>query len=128
MTHRAFSKADQKQLWVPLVEKAYAKAHGGYNAISGGWICEGLFDLTAAPTETIRFGHTTFDAEVLRVTRTLRYYFIYSFEDTNGTKFETVDLELAVTQVIPLHLGHSWTVLHTWVQDFAGSDLLIFNL
>eukprot|EP00041_Stephanoeca_diplocostata_P029261 m.858982 g.858982 ORF g.858982 m.858982 type:complete len:526 (+) comp23526_c0_seq5:1852-3429(+) len=61
---RAFSKADQKQLWVPLVEKAYAKAHGCYNAISGGWICEGLFDLTAAPTETIRFGHATFDAEV----------------------------------------------------------------
>eukprot|EP00037_Helgoeca_nana_P031493 m.403289 g.403289 ORF g.403289 m.403289 type:complete len:553 (+) comp28407_c0_seq12:1520-3178(+) len=59
-----YSKAADKQLWVPLLEKCYAKAHGSYRAISGGWICEGLSDLTAAPVETIRFGHCTFDAEV----------------------------------------------------------------
>ena len=31
----------------------YAKAHGSYHAISGGWISEGLLDLTGCPTETI---------------------------------------------------------------------------
>jgi hypothetical protein len=35
------------------VEKAYAKAHGSYHAISGGYISEGLLDLTGCPTETI---------------------------------------------------------------------------
>ena len=42
----AYSRAADNQLWVPLVEKAYAKAHGSYHAISGGWISEGLLDLT----------------------------------------------------------------------------------
>ena len=49
----AYSRASKNQLWVPLLEKAHAKEHGSYHAISGGWICEGLFDLTGCPTEII---------------------------------------------------------------------------
>jgi hypothetical protein len=50
----AYSRAAGNQLWVPLVEKAHAKAHGSYHAISGGWISEGLVDLTGCPTESLR--------------------------------------------------------------------------
>lgn len=49
----AFTKAAGRQLWPSLVEKAYAKAHGCYHAISGGWVAEALFDLTGCPTETL---------------------------------------------------------------------------
>ena len=31
------SCADPNETWVPLIEKAFAKAHGDYKAISGGW-------------------------------------------------------------------------------------------
>ena len=31
--------------------QAYAKAHGSYQSISGGWVAEALLDLTGAPTE-----------------------------------------------------------------------------
>ncbi len=36
----AYSKARHNQLWVPFVEKAYAKIHGSYRAISGGQVEE----------------------------------------------------------------------------------------
>lgn len=41
--------------WPAIVEKAYAKVHGSYARLSGGFISEALFDLTGAPTERIHF-------------------------------------------------------------------------
>eukprot|EP00668_Euglena_longa_P015348 GGOE01019422.1.p1 GENE.GGOE01019422.1~~GGOE01019422.1.p1 ORF type:complete len:1076 (-),score=106.68 GGOE01019422.1:137-3058(-) len=41
------------QLWVPLMEKAYAKIHGSYSALSGGLSSDALSDLTGAPTVSI---------------------------------------------------------------------------
>ncbi|KAK0388998.1 hypothetical protein NLU13_2575 [Sarocladium strictum] len=41
---------DQNETWVPLIEKAYAKAHGDYASISGGFSGEGLEDLTGGVT------------------------------------------------------------------------------
>jgi Calpain family cysteine protease len=54
-TRTAFCDVFEGQLWAPLVEKAYAKAHGSYQQLSGGFIQEALQDLTGAPTETILF-------------------------------------------------------------------------
>jgi hypothetical protein len=49
----AFAATPSRQLWPALVEKAYAKAHGSYAHLSGGFIAEAFADLTGAPTETI---------------------------------------------------------------------------
>ncbi|KAI0155419.1 cysteine proteinase [Hypoxylon sp. FL1284] len=40
------SCADPNETWLPLLEKAFAKAHGDYSSISGGTIGAGLEDLT----------------------------------------------------------------------------------
>ncbi|KAF7930150.1 hypothetical protein BELL_0701g00020 [Botrytis elliptica] len=40
------SCADPNETWVPLIEKAFAKIHGDYDSISGGWPGEGVEDLT----------------------------------------------------------------------------------
>ncbi|KAF5229501.1 hypothetical protein FANTH_14177 [Fusarium anthophilum] len=37
---------DQNETCVPLFEKAYAKAHGDYASLEGGWIGEGVEDLS----------------------------------------------------------------------------------
>jgi calpain-15 len=45
----AFSRSYDKELWVLILEKAYAKAYGGYLPIEGGDPCYALRDLTGAP-------------------------------------------------------------------------------
>ena len=41
-------------MWAPLIEKAYAKAYGGYyNVGAGGYGHHAMFDLTGAPSELI---------------------------------------------------------------------------
>ena len=64
-TGLAFSRASNAQLWVCLLEKAYAKAHGSYKAISGGHIAEALLDLTGAPCFTINFDEPHFNLDRL---------------------------------------------------------------
>jgi hypothetical protein len=44
----AFAKSgDAKETWVQVIEKAYAKLHGSYDAIEAGSVSDGLVDMTA---------------------------------------------------------------------------------
>jgi hypothetical protein len=47
------SCSDQNETWLPLLEKAYAKVHGDYDAISGGYSGEGVEDLTGGVTTKV---------------------------------------------------------------------------
>ena len=46
-----------KGIWVPLLEKAYAKVYNSYGAITGGDIGEALRDLTGSPVFSWRLDH-----------------------------------------------------------------------
>jgi len=41
---------EQNETWIPLIQKAYAKAHGDFASLTGGWIGEGLEDLSGGVT------------------------------------------------------------------------------
>ncbi|EDU49438.1 calpain-B [Pyrenophora tritici-repentis Pt-1C-BFP] len=45
--------SDPNETWLPLLEKAFAKAHGDYSAIEGGFVGEGIEDLTGGVTSEI---------------------------------------------------------------------------
>eukprot|EP00753_Platysulcus_tardus_P013431 PLAT3679.10.p1 GENE.PLAT3679.10~~PLAT3679.10.p1 ORF type:complete len:805 (+),score=398.15 PLAT3679.10:58-2472(+) len=59
-----YSRAHGAELWVLLVEKAYAKLHHGYSQLRGGWAYEGLMDLTGAPADYIRLEDEDIAADV----------------------------------------------------------------
>ncbi|KAJ6472033.1 hypothetical protein C8R45DRAFT_1013813 [Mycena sanguinolenta] len=42
------------ETWVPLIEKAYAKLHGDYASLSGGYACEAIEDLTGGVSSFIQ--------------------------------------------------------------------------
>lgn len=44
------SNKSQNETWLPLIEKAYAKVHGDFSSLAGGWIGEGLEDLSGGVT------------------------------------------------------------------------------
>ncbi|GIK06975.1 hypothetical protein Aspvir_002628 [Aspergillus viridinutans] len=44
---------DPNETWLPLLEKAYAKAHGDFSSIEGGFVGEALEDLTGGVTSDI---------------------------------------------------------------------------
>ena len=49
--------SEASEFWVPLMEKAYAKLHGSYEALNGGRMGEGMVDLTGGVS--IKFDLTT---------------------------------------------------------------------
>ncbi len=54
----AFSKANGPELWVLLLEKAWAKLHGSYARIEAGDPAETLRDLTGAPAYSYKLKDT----------------------------------------------------------------------
>lgn len=50
-----FTFGEGNELWVMLLEKAYAKLHGSYYSLTSGNVIEALSDLTGCPVKSVQF-------------------------------------------------------------------------
>lgn len=109
-----FSRAKGNELWVMLLEKAYAKIHGGYAALRGGYCNEAFYDITGCPVETY---HLKQLPEKFGGDRDLFFKQLCNFDSqgclmSSTTAGETMDVDLAgIKQGSGLIAGHAYTVV-----------------
>ncbi|KAK0455587.1 uncharacterized protein EV420DRAFT_1765264 [Desarmillaria tabescens] len=97
------------ETWVPLVEKAYAKLHGSYGALSRGWVCEAVEDLTGGvacfiPTNDILDPDLFWTEELLKANNDCLFGVAFNYLDSSRSG------ETSIT-VSGLMGGHAYSVL-----------------
>ncbi|KAK0488665.1 hypothetical protein IW261DRAFT_1639013 [Armillaria novae-zelandiae] len=97
------------ETWVPLIEKAYAKLHGSYGALCGGWACEAVEDLTGGvtcfiPTNDILDPDLFWTEELLKANHDR--LFGVSFNDLDSSR--SGDNSIKVSGLMG---GHAYSVL-----------------
>ena len=117
----AFSKTDQKELWVILLEKAYAKAYGSYWDIIGGDPVHALRDLTGAPYDRIE-DYSDLNAAWEK----LKLYNAQNFIITCFTKSTEVTEEKSGEGIVS---GHAYSILDVReVMDSRGRPARILQI
>ncbi|KAJ6621539.1 hypothetical protein B0H10DRAFT_2017728 [Mycena sp. CBHHK59/15] len=113
----------ENETWVPLIEKAYAKLHGDYASISGGFSCEAIEDLTGGvstfiPTKDILDTDVFWKEELLFATKDR--LFGCGFDTLDSTRSGTEDLT-----VNGLIGGHAYSVLRA--VEYRGKRFVVLR-
>ena len=102
MKEPVFSKANGNELWVLIMEKAWAKLHGSYQRIEAGNAANVMHDLTGAPAETIDIEDETMFDRLLEGEK--KNYIMAASCGTNETS-------LAALEKLGLIGGHAYGLL-----------------
>ncbi|KAJ1399835.1 hypothetical protein B484DRAFT_245813 [Ochromonadaceae sp. CCMP2298] len=107
---------DPNELWVPLIEKAYAKLHGCYKALIGGFTHYGLADMTGFCPRLIvmREGYLGFSEKHApdEIWRLLRQY--KTWHSLMGCSIQSNPKEKHKVEADAgngLHMGHAYSLL-----------------
>lgn len=116
--HPSFAQCNGKEIWVLLVEKAWAKIHGNYERVEGGQAHLTMRDLTGAPGYEYTIAETPDMFDKLVNGESKNYAMAAGISDDNGS---LKDMGL---------IGeHSYGVLKAvLVQDADGNDVQLVQV
>ncbi|KFH66966.1 hypothetical protein MVEG_07490 [Podila verticillata NRRL 6337] len=105
---------EERESWLPLMEKAYAKIHGDYETLTGGFTSEGIEDLTGGIssilfTDDILNKDRFWEKEMKQVNKATLMGCSINFQDDN-------------TEMRGIQPGHAYSVLD--VAEFDGERLV----
>jgi hypothetical protein len=95
---------DSNETWLPLLEKAYAKVHGDYQAIEGGFPGEGVEDLTGGIATYISSEDVLDKDKLWEELLQVNDKFLFGCGSRQGRDYDPADDEGFVR-------GHAYTVL-----------------
>ena len=120
----AFSQSRSNDLWVMLLEKAWAKVHGGYLNIESGFTSEALFSLTGAPVYTYFISNENSDKnwQAILDGEANNYIMTASTGDFNSSGNDAQDKQTG------LSASHGYSLLAGVVVDHQGQKLRLVKL
>jgi hypothetical protein len=120
-----FAFSTTNEIWVMLLEKAYAKVYGGFANIDGGLVREALKDLTGAPTETIFNGNTPEELvwKKIRTAMTQGYILGAQSKESPTGSGDARDPKTG------LSFGHAYTLLGGFeIENISGGEKRIVHV
>ncbi|KAJ7036653.1 hypothetical protein C8F04DRAFT_1220961 [Mycena alexandri] len=113
----------EDETWLPLIEKAYAKLHGDYTAIDGGFSCEAIEDLTGGvstfiPIKDILDPDVFWREELLLATKDRLFGCGFDTLDSNRSGIKN----LTVNGLIG---GHAYSVLRA--LEYKGKRFIVLR-
>jgi len=108
---------EKNEFWSPLLEKAYAKLCGSYEALKGGSTCEAMTDFTGGVTEMFDFSS--------KVPPNLFKIMLKAFERNSlmGCSIDAKPGEIEAKGQMGLIMGHAYTITRVALVDIKTSRM-----
>jgi hypothetical protein len=116
---------DANETWLPLLEKAYAKVHGDYEAISGGFPGEAVEDMTGGVSTTVASNRVLRKDKFWKELVNADGSFVFSLSAI-GTGW---DVDTSPKTKGGLRLGHAYSVLRATEElDEDGNKIRLVRI
>lgn len=124
---------DPNELWVPLIEKAYAKLHGCYKALIGGYSHNALADMTGFSPRlmVLKPGFTGYSESL---DKEEVWKMLWRYKQWNclmGTSIQSnpkANQKVEAEAGMGLHMGHAYSFLDLNTINVDGKDVRLVKL
>ncbi|OAP56333.1 hypothetical protein AYL99_09512 [Fonsecaea erecta] len=113
--------SDENETWLPLLEKAYAKAHGDFASIDGGFTGEAIEDLTGGVTTEI-YSTDILDREAFWHDELMQVGKKFLFGCATGFYANWLDTTRAPREREGISEGHAYSIMDA--REIKGERLL----